>query len=593
MANTSTDDSPIGDDELPVAKQPARQGVVDREVPAPRSAPHRKPGSPPLSSPVDGQLPRVYLGLIAAVTLAGLLLRLPSFRNSLQGDEISTFYIVYGHSLGRVISLVYSRQETTPPLYFVLAWITKGWLGNPAQSIRLVSLITGTAAIPLTFLLGLWTVGRRAALVGATCVALSPFMIFFSTEARTYMLVLFLALSSSLCLLRALDTNRPVWWVGYALCSCGAVYSHYSVVFILVAQLAWAVWAVPQARRPLVIATAAAAVGFLPWINGFRADLDAPNFITYLVPVTPHNVTDILEHFWFGHPIIPVRVLPGDLALLLAVAGLALGAVGIAQSASKWRFRQISPRVLMVVTLAVAPAVMMVLYSLLRVDVLGAGNIIASWPAMALTIGAVVTAPPKPLRTAAVVLTVTAYAIGGVKMLSSTSQRGNVSAAVAFIERAGKSGDPIVTAPYFSNPLSEVDAALAGTPSWTYIPSNTLDRVRPSASDPHPVIRIGVPPLNEEFHFLAAPNPNPVFYGLPVPTPQQVAAEAKLLGRNGTVFLLSPYPANYHALLKYYPNLGVSQFIRAMEPGFTVVRGVTFPGWFGSESVYVFRRVKR
>jgi hypothetical protein len=415
-------------------------------------------------------------------------------------------------------------------------------------------------------------------------------MIFFSTEARTYMLVLFLALLSSLCLLRALDTNRAIWWAGYALCSCGAVYSHYSAVFFLVAQLAWAVWAVPLARRPLVIANAAAAVGFLPWVNGFRADLDAPNFITYLAPVTLHKVTDILEHFWFGHPIIPVGVLPGDLALFLAVAGLALGAIGIAQSASKWRFRRISPRVLMVVTLTVAPAVMMVLYSWLRVDVLGAGNIIASWPAMALTIGAVVTAPPKPLRTAAVVLTVTAYAIGGVKMLSSTSQRWNVSAAVAFIERAGKSGDPIVSAPFFSNPLSEVDAALAGTPSSTYVPSNTLDRARPlTSSDPHPVIRFGVPPLNEQFHFLAAPNPNPVFIGLTVPTPQQVAAEAKLLGRNGTVFLVTPYPVNFHALLKYRPNVDLSQFIRAMEPGFTIVRGVTFPGDIGSESVYVFR----
>ena len=137
--------------------------------------------------------------LVGLLTVGGLLLRLPSFHDSLFGDEISTYFIVTGHSLPRVLRLIESNQETSPPLYFMLAWATKGLLGNPVESIRLLSLITGTAAIPLTFLLGLWTVGRRAALVGATCVALSPYMIFYSTEARPFMLVLFFSLAVHTC----------------------------------------------------------------------------------------------------------------------------------------------------------------------------------------------------------------------------------------------------------------------------------------------------------------------------------------------------------------------------------------------------------
>ncbi len=381
-----------------------------------------------LSQPVDrSPLPRLYLALIIVITVGGLLLRLPSFNDSLAGDEISTFYIVVGHSLGRVMNLVYSRQETTPPLYFILAWVTKGFLGNPAQSIRLVSLLAGTAAIPLTFLLGLWTVGRRAALVAATLVAFSPYMIFYSTEARTYMLVLFTALLSSISLLRALDTNRPLWWVGYAASTCAAVYSHYSVVFFLVAQLVWAFWTQPTARRALVISNVAAGVGFLPWLGGLRADLAAPNLITRLVPVNVHDIDGILENFWIGHPIIKLNVLPGDLAVALAVAGLALGAFGLVL---QWRKRhgprwQIAPRVVLIIVLALAPAVLMILYSWLRVDVLGGGNMIASWPAMALAIGALVTAPARPFRVAAVTLTLAAFVIGGAKMLTSGAQRGN------------------------------------------------------------------------------------------------------------------------------------------------------------------------
>ena len=194
-------------------------------------------------------LPRLFLVSIALITVGGFLVRLPSFHDSLFGDEISTYFIVSGHSLSRVLRLVESNQETSPPLYFILAWATKGLLSSPAQSIRLVSLITGTAAIPLTFLLGLWTVGRRAALVGATCVALSPYMIFYSTEARPFMLMLFFTLLSTLALLRALDSGKMFWWVAYAVCSCGAVYTHYVAVFLLVVQLAWAFWTQPQVRR--------------------------------------------------------------------------------------------------------------------------------------------------------------------------------------------------------------------------------------------------------------------------------------------------------------------------------------------------------
>lgn len=537
-------------------------------------------------------MPKVYLGLIAAITLAGFLLRLPSFGDSLLGDEISTFYIVHGHSLARVLSLLHSRQETTPPLFFILAWVTRGWLGNEAESIRLVSLVTGIAAIPLTFLLGLWTVGRRAALVGATCVAFSPFMIFYSSEARTYMLVLFLGLLSSICLIRSLDTGRMSWWVGYAASTCAAIYSHYSVVFFLVVQLAWALWTVPRARKHLLIANAAAIIGFLPWINVFRADLHYPNLIPLLLPLNLHNILRTGESFWIGHPIVPLHEVPGDVAVFLALAGLGVALIGVAAAARKRKLVpwHISSRLAMIILLAVAPAVVMVLYSWARVDVLGGANIIASWPALGLAIGAFVTAPPRPWRIAAVSLTLTAYVIGGISMLSSTSQRSNVAAAVSFVDRTGRSGDPIVSSSFFFNPLSEVDAALAGTPSWTYLPGNTLDRARPvTASVPHPVIRLGEPPLNEQFHFLAEPNPNPVFFVLPEPTPQRVAQEAMALARHGTIFLLTPITIHLHARPRNAVDVAMRQFIRSMEPRFRLVQSVTYPSDITPENVYVFR----
>jgi Dolichyl-phosphate-mannose-protein mannosyltransferase len=531
----------------------------------------------------DGPLPKVFWVVVGMITVGGLLLRLPSFNDSLFGDEISTYYLVVGNNLGRVLALLHSDQETTPPLYFVLAWATKGILSSPAQSIRLISLVTGTAAIPLTFLLGLRTVGRRAALVGAACVALSPYMIFYSTEARTYMLVLFLALLSTLALLRSLDTGRLGWWVAYAACSCAAVYSHYSVVFLLVVQLGWALWTQPQARRALVLANVAAGIAYLPWLGVLRQDLNAPNLIGVLsYPLDPQSIGRILEGFWIGHPLVQVNLLPGELAVALATAGLAIGVLGVAlrvKRNNRWQWR-LPPRTVLIVLVAFAPAALVALYSWTRVDIMAGQFYIASWPGLSLAIGTLVASPPKPLRVAAVALTLAAYGVGAAMMLGSTAQRPNIDAAAAYIDRIGSNGDPIVSQPFSANPLTELDVALADAGHSQY----------------HPVLRLGVPPLAEQLPHLAGPHPQPVFFGLPVTPPQDVATQAVDLARHGTIFLVSSANAFLFANSKSsisHSNVQLNEFLEALPSRFHVVQHMTFPSYPGAvpQSLYVIRDV--
>src|SRR5439155_1296281 len=131
-------------------------------------------------------------------------------------------------------------------------------------------------AIPLVYLLGLRTVGRAAALVAAALTAMSPFMIFYSTEARGYEVMVVLVMLSTLALLAALESGRARWWVAYAACSCAAVYTHYTSGFALAAQLLWVLWAHPEARRAALLANLGAVVGFLPWLPGLIADFNSP-----------------------------------------------------------------------------------------------------------------------------------------------------------------------------------------------------------------------------------------------------------------------------------------------------------------------------
>src|SRR3954454_24287006 len=102
--------------------------------------------------------------IVAALTAVGVALRLVVAHQSLFADELSTRYIVAGHGLGDVLSTVHTDAEIPPPLYFAASWLTTRIDLTP-ELLRAPSLLAGAATIPLVYLLGLRTVGRRAALV--------------------------------------------------------------------------------------------------------------------------------------------------------------------------------------------------------------------------------------------------------------------------------------------------------------------------------------------------------------------------------------------------------------------------------------------
>ncbi len=135
--------------------------------------------------------------IVAGLTAVGIAVRVVVVQDSLFADELSTYWIVSTNGLGGVISTVHTNAEITPPLYFVLAWLTTR-LDVTAELLRAPSFVAGIAAIPLTYVLGLRTVGRRAALVATAITALAPFAIFYSTEARGYELMVVLVRAPAL-----------------------------------------------------------------------------------------------------------------------------------------------------------------------------------------------------------------------------------------------------------------------------------------------------------------------------------------------------------------------------------------------------------
>ena len=107
-------------------------------------------------------MPAATVLLLAGLIVIAFVLRLPSYTNSLWGDELSTNFVVHGFGVGSPITIIKGDQEGTPPLFFLAVWIFRGIDG--AEGLRIVSLVAGLASIPLTYLLGIRTVGAAAAI---------------------------------------------------------------------------------------------------------------------------------------------------------------------------------------------------------------------------------------------------------------------------------------------------------------------------------------------------------------------------------------------------------------------------------------------
>ena len=108
---------------------------------------------------------------VAVLTAIAAALRLSGFGESLIGNEVLRLGVA-------TIGLIYlvpaiQATEDNPPINYRLAWASST-LGDANSLIRLPSLILGVATVPVVYLLGIRTVGRAGALIGATLIALSP-----------------------------------------------------------------------------------------------------------------------------------------------------------------------------------------------------------------------------------------------------------------------------------------------------------------------------------------------------------------------------------------------------------------------------------
>ncbi|HET7620807.1 MAG TPA: glycosyltransferase family 39 protein, partial [Gemmatimonadaceae bacterium] len=142
------------------------------------------------------------------------------------------------------------RSSPLGPLYFVLLKLWMALFGDSEAALRAPSLIASVLVIPVAYSIGVRAFSRRAALLGAVLLTLSPLQLYFAQEARMYMLLTFFAALYLLAYLRWRDaTSAPGALVWYALAGTVMSYTNIISATLILAVNVDAFWLLAQRAR--------------------------------------------------------------------------------------------------------------------------------------------------------------------------------------------------------------------------------------------------------------------------------------------------------------------------------------------------------
>jgi 4-amino-4-deoxy-L-arabinose transferase-like glycosyltransferase len=271
---------------------------------------------------------RLLLLLGGALALRLAIAPLPSY----WVDEAFTIHLL-GQDFGGMLGQL-AETESTPPLYYALAWIWSQVSGVGELGLRSLSALAGTATVGFAWMLGRWVAGPRTALAAGALVAVNPFLLWFSTEARAYALATALATGALVLLVRLLardaddESDEPPridgrHFAAWAALAAGALLTHYATAFVIGAQAVIllsrrgtrAAWAA-------VAAVAAVGAALVPLAVAQRANDFALPFDEILTPLT-ERLAQIPKQFAIGYD-APLENVAGGATIVLLVLGVVL-----------------------------------------------------------------------------------------------------------------------------------------------------------------------------------------------------------------------------------------------------------------------------
>ena len=249
-------------------------------------------------------------------------------------DELHTGWVVSG-SFEQVLTR--SAQGNQAPLFFGLVWSAIQWLGTSELSLRLVSLLAAMLAMVMAVrFVWLQTKSIAAATLTLTLIAIDDSFVRYATEARPYVLLHLASVVQAACFWRSLqrwrklspddqatDSNHWLSTIGLLLSSWLVVYTHYTGVFLLAAEVLFLLplllgrYLTGNAIKEISVTIVLFTVGCLPLLLQMNQAFGRPSDWSLIAELPQFQAEQAVNGIrWFGIPLVAVA-LSTAIALLL------------------------------------------------------------------------------------------------------------------------------------------------------------------------------------------------------------------------------------------------------------------------------------
>ena len=201
-----------------------------------------------------------------------------------------------------------------PPLHFFISKVSFMLFGHTALTARLISAIAGTASVWGMYLLGKEILNKNLGLIAAVLTTVNYYNLFYSQEARNYILAFLFAAFSFLFLIRLFKKMTVKNSILYAFFSLLLLYSHYYSLFVLASQIVLILlffFYTEKAEKKtyikrFLLSGALIGIGYAPWLPYLREISNINSF--WLGPVGDNFISEFFFTY-FGSPALLKQLL--------------------------------------------------------------------------------------------------------------------------------------------------------------------------------------------------------------------------------------------------------------------------------------------
>ncbi|MBA3724437.1 MAG: glycosyltransferase family 39 protein [Candidatus Levybacteria bacterium] len=228
------------------------------------------------------------------------------FSQSIRLDEAQSIW-VSSKPIETIIML--TASDVHVPLYGMILHFWMQIFGNTIISARILSMIFFLLTLPVLYLFVKEASNKQIALLCLALFTLSPFIMWYTSEARMYTLFTLVTSLNHLFFLRMIRSDAKNGKLGYFASLILGFYTHYFFIFLVATQGLYTIGVFIYRKRDKITQAFVkktlfvmfmAVLFFLPWVYLLISTGTASNTQPLIPPPTSYNIIQTFVNFLFG-----------------------------------------------------------------------------------------------------------------------------------------------------------------------------------------------------------------------------------------------------------------------------------------------------